>query len=216
MKHIKKSPEPSRLTQWKQKLGSRTPDWKSFSQPVKNEVYESLLQEQGYICCYCSRPISRKNCHIEHFKPKSVYRNLTFEYTNLIASCQGEDENKPRVPVHCGHTKRAWFDEELMVSPLDPNCEDFFKYSGFGEILPTDDLDKRAAAKTTIEKLALDINKLRKLRRVAIDAALQTVQDLTDAEIQQFAQAYQQLDGEGRYTPFCDVIVYTLKQYFVA
>ncbi|MDF5728863.1 MAG: TIGR02646 family protein [Rhizonema sp. PD38] len=88
MKHIKKSQEPSSLTQWKQKLGSRTPDWKSFSQPVKNEVYQSLLQEQGYICCYCSRPISRQNCHIEHFKPKSVYRNLTFDYTNLIASCQ--------------------------------------------------------------------------------------------------------------------------------
>ncbi len=216
MKYIQKSKEPRSLTEWNKRLGNKTPNWKSFTQSVKNDVYQSLLQEQGYICCYCSRPISRKACHIEHFKPKSVYKNLTFEYTNLIASCQGEDEKKPRVPVHCGHTKRAWYDEELMVSPLNPSCEDFFKYSGFGEILPTDDLDQQAAAKTTIAKLALDISKLRKLRRAAIDAALQAIQGLSDAEIQQLTQGFLELDGEGRYTPFCEVIAYILKQYFVA
>ncbi len=103
-----------------------------------------------------------------------------------------------------------------MVSPLNPSCEDFFKYSGFGEILPTDDLDKQAAAKTTIAKLALDISKLRKLRRTAIDAALQAIQGLNDAEIQQLTQGFLALDAEGRYTPFCEVIAYILKQYFVA
>lgn len=214
MKYIKKSQEPSSLTEWNKRRGNKTPNWKSFSQPVKNDVYYSLLKEQGYICCYCGRPISRKECHIEHFKPKSVYKELTFEYTNLIASCQGEDEERPRVPVHCGHKKQAWYDEELMVSPLNPKCADFFRYSGFGEILPVDDPDKQLAAKTTITKLALDINKLRKLRRVAIDTAMQASQSLTDTEIQQLAQGFQQLDAEGRYTPFCHVIAYVLEQYF--
>ena len=216
MKYIKKNKEPSRLTAWNKKRGNKTPDWKNFTQLVKDEVYHALLKEQGYICCYCGRPIARKQCHIEHFKPKSVYKNLTFEYTNLIASCQGEDEQRPRVPVHCGHKKQAWFDEDLMVSPINPNCENFFKYSGFGEILPTDDPDMQAAAKTTIAKLALGIDKLRKLRRAAIDAVLQATSGLTDAEIQQLAEGYQKLDADGRYTPFCTVITYILKQYFVA
>lgn len=216
MKYIHKSKEPKSLTEFNKRLGNKTPNWKAFTQSVKNEVYESLLKEQGYICCYCSRPISRKQCHIEHFKPKSVYKHLTFNYTNLIASCQGEDEDRPRVPVHCGHKKQAWYDEELMVSPLNPNCADFFKYSGFGEILPTDDPDKQLAAKTTVAKLALDINKLRKQRRVAIDTALQAIQGLTDAEIRLLAQGFQELDSEGRFTPFCEVIAYVIKQYFVA
>jgi uncharacterized protein (TIGR02646 family) len=213
MKYIQKKREPDTLTKWKQKR-ERIPDWKSFSKSVKDVVYYSLLEEQGYICCYCGRPIARKQCHIEHFKPKSVYKHLTFEYTNLIASCQGEDEERPRVPIHCGHKKQAWFDEELMISPLDKNCETYFKYSGFGEILPTDDPDKQAAAKTTIQKLALDINKLRKLRRAAIDAVLQATNGLTDEEIQLLAEAYNKRGSDGRYTPFCTAITYILKQYF--
>jgi uncharacterized protein (TIGR02646 family) len=214
MKPIQKNPQPESLTKWQQKLGNRTPDWKSFSKSVKDDVYDSLLQEQGYICCYCGRPISRNQCHIEHFRPKSVYRHLTFEYTNLIASCQGEDEDRPRVPVHCGHKKQAWFDEELMISPLEPKCGDYFKYSGFGEILPTDNPDKQVAAKTTIQKLALDINKLRKLRRAAVDAALQATDGLTPEDIQLLAQAYEQRDSDGKFTPFSATITYILNQYY--
>jgi uncharacterized protein (TIGR02646 family) len=214
MKYIQKSREPDSLTKWKQKLGKRTPDWKSFPQAIKNEVYQSLLQEQGYICGYCGMSIARKQCHIEHFRPKSVYRHLTFDYTNFIASCQGEDEHRPRVPVHCGHKKHAWFDEELMISPLDPKCGEYFQYSGFGEILPSEHPDKQAAGKTTIQKLALNIDKLRKMRRAAIDAVLQATAGLTDEEIQLLTQAYLKPDADGRFTPFCVAITYTLKQYF--
>lgn len=214
MKYIKKNPEPLSLTKWNQRRGGKTPDWKSFSKSVKDSVYESLLEEQGYICCYCQRRISRRECHIEHFRPKSVYKNLIFDYKNLIASCQGEDEKRPTVPVHCGHKKRAWFDEELMISPLNPDCEQYFKYSSFGEIIATDDPEKQAAAKTTIEKLALDINKLSKMRRVAIDAALAVMEGLSDAEIEELAVSFKLPDAEGKFTPFSTVIIYMLKEYF--
>jgi uncharacterized protein (TIGR02646 family) len=214
MKYIQKGQEPISLTEWKQEGDRKSSNWKSFDRDVKNDVCHALLKEQGYICCYCGSSIARKECHIEHFKPKSVYKNLTFEYTNLFASCQGEDEKCPRVPVHCGHKKNNWYDDDLMVSPLDPNCANYFKYSGYGEILPTENPQKQAAAKSAIAKLALDINKLTKMRRTAIDAALQATVGLTDAEIQLLAQGYQQLDREGRYTPFCAAISYILKQYF--
>ncbi len=41
-----------------------------------------------------------------------------------------------------------------MVSPLKPNCTDFFRYTGSGEILPANILDKKEkkAAVTTIDK----------------------------------------------------------------
>ena len=214
MKHIQKDPEPGSLTSYNQRLGNRTPNWKSFNKSVKTDVYHALLKEQGYICCYCGISIARKNCHIEHYRPKSKYKHLTFNYTNLIASCQGEDEQRPTKPVHCGHKKGGWFDEDLMISPLDPKCPDYFKYTGSGEILATDNPDKQDAAETTIHRLALNINKLTKMRRKAIDAALQVVQGLDDTEIKILAQAYQELDSEGRYTPFWAAIAYTFKQYF--
>ncbi len=214
MKYIKKNQEPSSLTAWNKRQVKKKPNWNSFTKSVKSDVYAELLKEQGYICGYCGISITRKNCHIEHFRPKSVYTELTFEYRNLIASCQGEDLVRPTKPVHCGHKKGAWFDEELMISPLDPKCGDYFKYSGFGEILPTDDIDKQLAAKTTIGRLALNIDKLKEMRRVAIDAVLQVTEGLSDEEIQILAQAYQQVDKEGRYTPFWATVAYTFKQFF--
>ncbi len=214
MKYIHKGEEPSSLTEWNQQLGNNIPNWKFFDRDVKNDVFQALLKEQGYICCYCGNSIARKECHIEHFQPKSLYKNLTYAYNNLLISCQGEDEKRPRVPVHCGHKKNNWYDEELIVSPLNVNCAEFFRYSGYGEILPTDDLDKQVAAKTTIAKLALNIDKLKNMRKVAIDAAIEATDGLTDAEIQLLAQGYEKLDTKGRYTPFCGAITYLLRTYF--
>ena len=216
MKHIKKSQEPEKFTNWK---ALENDDWKpnwdeNFQTPEKPVVHDALLKEQGYICCYCGMRITRETSHIEHLKPRSTYPNLALEYTNLIASCQGESEEPPTVPVHCGHKKKYWYDENLMVSPLKINCAEFFKYPASGKIQPTDNLGKKAVAETTIKKLALDIDKLQKMRRVAIDAALLATEGLTEIEIKLLAEGYEKLDVDGQHTPFCAAISYLLKNYF--
>lgn len=108
MKHIIKGQEPENFTKWK---ALENDDWKpswdeNFQTPEKPVVHDALLNEQGYICCYCGMRITRITSHIEHLKPRSNYPNLALEYTNLIASCQGESEEPPTVPVHCGHLYR--------------------------------------------------------------------------------------------------------------
>lgn len=101
-----------------------------------------------------------------------------------------------------------------MVSPLEINCADFFKYTGAGEIQPTDDESKKAAAEMTIDKLGLNIDKLKNMRRIVIDAVLQDIYQFSAEEIQQLAQSYEQLDNNGQYTPFCPAIAYILQNYF--
>lgn len=215
MKYVRKSKEPESFTKWKALANENwTPTYDGLRGREKTDVCNRLLQEQGYTCCYCGMRITRENSHIEHLKPQSSYPHLALEYTNLLASCQGESEEPPSLPVHCGHKKDDWYDENLMVSPLDANCGNFFIYSGSGEILPTDDLGKQATAATTISQLALDIDKLRAMRREAIDGVLFAIEGLTDEEIQKFAQSYEQLDPNGQYTPFCAVIAYILKAYY--
>ncbi|MCC5617676.1 hypothetical protein LC605_21805 [Nostoc sp. CHAB 5836] len=113
-----------------------------------------------------------------------------------------------------GHKKKYWYDENLMVSPLEINCADFFKYPASGEIKPTDNAGKKAIAETTIKKLALDIDKLQKMRKKAIDGALLATEGLTEIEIQLLAEGYQELDANDQYTPFCAAITYLLKNYF--
>ena len=213
MKHIEKGSEPQSLTAYNKKVSAST-KWKSFNRKVKNDVYDSILHEQGYICCYCGIRISRKKCHIEHYRPKSKYTHLTFDYSNLISSCQGEDEQRPTKPVHCGHKKGGWFDEELMISPLDPNCSSYFRYTGAGEILATPDTEHQEAAETTIKMLALDINKLKKMRRKVVDGVIQATQDLSEEEIKQLSEAWLERDTSGRYEPFWATIDYVLKQFY--
>ncbi|MBD2566832.1 retron system putative HNH endonuclease [Anabaena lutea] len=219
MKYIEKGKEPEIFTIWKaQKNDDWEPYWNTkytnFQAPEKPVVHDALLKEQGYICCYCGIRIFKETSHIEHLQSRSKYPDLALEYTNFMASCQGEDEDEPTVPVHCGHQKKEWYDENLMVSPLEPNCADFFKYPASGEILPTDDLDKKDAAETTIKNLALDIDKLRNLRKAAIEAALFDLENLSEEEVQRLALGYELPDSTGKYTPFCSAIIYILKSYF--
>lgn len=215
MKYIRKSEEPESLANLK---ALSNEDWKPTYEDdcrgeVKTQLHDSLLQEQGYICCYCGISITKKNSHIEHLKPRSIYPKLALDYKNLLASCQRDRER--REPQHCGVKKDDWYDEQLMVSPLDVNCANFFRYAASGEILPTDEQDLQEAAQTTIEKLGLGIEKLRLIRSAAIDGALLAIEGLTDEEKLLFAQGYEKPDANGQYEEFCAAIAYILNQYFI-
>ena len=58
MKKITKGTEPSEFTAWKSedKMAHR-PNWKRLRAPLKTIIHESLMSEQGYICCYCESRI---------------------------------------------------------------------------------------------------------------------------------------------------------------
>lgn len=86
MKYIKKDREPEAFRTWKALSNEDwQPSWENFQKPERVTVHEALLKEQGYICCYCGRRIDdRKNSHIEHLKPRTLYSDLQLEYTNLI------------------------------------------------------------------------------------------------------------------------------------
>ena len=227
MRYIKKQQAPPKFTEWKDTADENwQPFWNSkatnFRNPQKKSVHESLLEEQGYICCYCQRRIDLNNSHIEHFKPKDedYYPELSLEYNNFLASCQKEkitledSEEKIREyaesPVHCGHAKGNWYDEKLTVSPLIQNCADYFRYTEAGEILPSEDPDKNEAAKVTIEKLGLD--KLNDKRRAVIKD-LFGEEELTKEEIEKFIASFDKVNEEDKYDPFCNVLIYILKQY---
>jgi uncharacterized protein (TIGR02646 family) len=213
VKYIKKSEEPESFTVWKNLANEDwQPSWDDFRKPQKIHVHDSLLQEQGFICCYCGRRITKDISHIEHLKPRKTHQNLALEYTNLLASCQRERERKE--PLHCGSKKDEWYDENLMVSPLDINCAEFFRYTEDGQILSTEVLEKKSAADTTINKLDLNIDKLKKMRSDAIEGILEGFEELTEDEQQKLLQAFCQPDDNGQNQEFCAAIAYILKNYF--
>lgn len=130
MRYIQKGEEPEKLANWKSLANEDwQPTYEELRGDIKIDLHDTLLKEQGYLCCYCEMRVTRSNSHIEHFKPRTFYPELSLEYSNLLASCQRERE--PKEPQHCGVKKEDWYDEQLMVSPVIANCGDFFSLHGF-------------------------------------------------------------------------------------
>ena len=70
--------------------GNEPAAWKSYRETsgvdfdAIPELKEALLNEQGYICCYCMNGIKEDNMKVEHYKPRSIYPALKMDYTNLL------------------------------------------------------------------------------------------------------------------------------------
>jgi uncharacterized protein (TIGR02646 family) len=214
VKYIHKTNEPEVLANFKAQANDDwQPNYANFGGQDKREFHSYLIAEQGHICCYCGARIIQAESHIEHFKPKSRYRHLELDYFNLLASCQ--DRLQAKVPIHCGKSKDHWFDDRLLVSPLIADCEDFFEYTAIGEILPSRVTEKAERGEKTIEKLRLNIPKLQAVRASTIDSIYNDPDlqlPLSDDEIDKLIHYYSQTDSAGYYQPYCQSIVYLLKQ----
>lgn len=163
MKYIQKGPEPEELLLWKaQANGDWSPSFKALRGCEKQALYQSLLKEQGAICCYCEQRITQESSHIEHLKPQEREDVDDLDFSNMLCSCikiriKGAEN-------HCGVRKDNWFDENLFVTPIQSNCEQQFRYSFNGQIHSTND-----ASEETIHRLGLNCSKLQRLRKAAID-----------------------------------------------
>ncbi len=196
MKHIRKqSTEPAELTAFKQAANE---DWKptyqDLTKPAKQAIATALMQEQGYICCYCESRIAAADSHIEHLIPQDDPTCNPLDYGNMLCSCL--QQARKGEPLHCGHAKG---NRVLPITPLEPHCEQVFAYTIDGHI--------RAAANgaaETIKILRLDIPKLRAKREEAITPFLDA--NLSPQEFNDFVIGYLQKDVYGRFNPFYTTI----------
>jgi len=207
MKHIAKDQNTPDFDEWKASANyDCQPTYEDLSITTKKEVKYSLMKEQGYICCYCERRLTDDGSHIEHFNPQSNNAVNPLDYANMLCSCQNQlEQGEPR---HCGHLKGDWFDNQLLVSPLDPDCEGHFAYTADGKIQPAEKSDD--AARMTIEKLGLNVNKLNALRKKAIEPFLD--ENLSEQDFSQFVSGYLRKNTGGMFGEFWTTIDYIFVQ----
>ncbi len=217
MRFIPKNPEPASFTDWQQQANADwQPTWENFQKPEKTDVLDALLQAQGHICCYCGQRISHTISHIEHLKPRKHFPTEKLAYSNFLASCPGypEDELQTAKPLQefCGHKKSDWYDAKLFVTPLTPDCSEYFRYTASGEILPSTEPNREAAAKTTIARLGLNHPKLDRGRRIALEGIFDNLESLTNEDLKRLINGYGHPNQNGALTPYCAAIIYQLKQ----
>ncbi|ALG67811.1 retron system putative HNH endonuclease [Beggiatoa leptomitoformis] len=61
----------------------------------KESLKKQLYQEQKGLCCYCGTQLKLDELIIEHLNPKSLFPAMTFDYSNLYASCKGGKGDTP-------------------------------------------------------------------------------------------------------------------------
>ena len=142
--------------------------WNKYKEKRKLKEY-ILENEQNYLCGYCEAQVDLDNSHIEHIEPKINNLDLlTFEYSNLLVSCNGTCFSDEKISNTCGHKKGKNFNKKLFLDPTKhKNIREQFKYLENGEIEPNGKKNKEA--KYTLELLELNCPKS-KLKEARIKA----------------------------------------------
>ncbi|HZW40405.1 MAG TPA: HNH endonuclease [Ignavibacteriaceae bacterium] len=107
----------------------------------KTKVVKALWKMQKKKCCYCESliPEAGHMKAVEHFRPKSIFRNLTNHWPNLLLSCsQCNGKKSDKFPMKLcnknGQNSVIWlkkdsknrslinkFGKLLLINPSDPN-----------------------------------------------------------------------------------------------
>lgn len=116
---------------WTQDLMSAVAKYGSYKQiPEKekkglvsyyrhDDIKEALIISSFEKCSFCEgKPSESGNVEVEHFKPKSIYPEYTFKWSNLLPSC-----------TKCNGSKRNHdTGSEPIVNPYEINPETIFYY----------------------------------------------------------------------------------------
>ena len=218
MKKIEKTTEPSTLTHYRSSISHANMNdssiYADFPQKTKqgckdgevDNLRKQLLQEQGYICCYCMSRIDCDNSKIEHFKPQTHHRNLQIDYQNLFIACSGGEGQRAK-EQYCD-TKKG--ESELkkvdLLSSFDGEIA--YKKESRGIKIYSEDSDLNS----DIEQiLNLNVNVLYKNRKEIYDNTIARLKqkefkpDYIKRIINHFKDKH-----NGKYEPFCQMIVYFL------
>ena len=145
MKQINKNQEPRVLLQYRASAGT----FGNIPANVQTALKQSLLDEQGYICCYCMKRIPQTlrkeeidtntpDCKIEHFKCQAGFEDQELNYQNLLLACHG-NHGFPRFMQTCD-TFKGNTDLTYNPSNRERNIESLIKYRANGEIYSDDEI----------------------------------------------------------------------------
>lgn len=149
MIEIKKGREPRRLETYRQKPGANYADLNNGedNKDLKNEILESLLNEQGHLCAYCMRRIPERRklpygipkVSIEHWYPQNpdtkndIGQGL--DYRNMFAVCAGNRGCGDQRYLTCD-AKRG--NKQLIVNPCSVDTLKSIGYYADGTIYSSD------------------------------------------------------------------------------
>lgn len=227
MKHIIKNiaNEPESLRNSRNDSQNTTYESANFDATA---LKQALLDEQGYLCAYCMGKISlefnenhKPKVEVEHLKPREKYPELSLDYNNLIAVCNGLSNAYPekRQYHHCDKTqgnegKMNGMVELKTLNPLHKSSsETLLIYTLNGEIKSINDNPDVENDLNVI--LNLNNETLIKKRRIVIDVVKESL--IKEKPAQQWTKALFEkhlkiwsIRYNGKFRQYCMIAIWFL------
>ena len=210
MKKITKGKEPISLTKYRSSIPIVDMEKPNIYDDYREKdiLRTQLLEEQGYLCCYCMSQITERNSKIEHFKAQSLFRDKQIKYSNLFVACKGGEGTKE----HSCDTLKG--NKSLNTINLTLKIESDLKYSKQGEISSV------ISTETKVSSLTKEINDVLNLNSIILTKnRKQTYEDfknkykgkLSKRELKRAIKFYQTKEN-GRYPPYSEMMVFLLNK----
>ena len=217
LKRITKTVEPKNLIEYRNKFSKEeiknSDIYSGYIHKTKEDCYRDnenlrkiLLEEQGYICCYCMSRISCDISKLEHFKPQSNYKSLQLDYKNLFVACKGGEGSQEQF---CDTNKG---NEELKNINLLEDIDNKIIYKKSRKEIVIDSEDKDTKDDLN-DILNLNAKILKENRKEKFDEIMQKLKlkNFNKNYIQKTSKFFQ-TKTEGQYPEFCEMIVYYLEK----
>lgn len=207
MRAIVKGKEPESLAEYRNKVRNREDGYGGYDgYREKDELRESLIREQGCLCCYCCLGITKDSMRIEHWIPQATRSELALIYSNMLAACcGGEDGTKDE--RHCDVSKG---DREIKYSPANPAhaIESKISYYSNGEIRSScSEFDKQID-----DVLNLNNEDFKSHRRTALQAIRKWKRSKGKTKGAIHAKITKLTDASGTLEPMSPVAVWYLRR----
>lgn len=230
MKNIVKEQEPKTLVEYrctnKSSLTYKSARNIFDNYKDKNKgLKQALLEDQGYICCYCMQRIGNNpSTKIEHFHPISKYPEKTLDYNNLFVACNGITTSRPTNKEekrirHCDTSKGDCEGKkkikndscDLTINPISGE-KYITSYSNNGEIKYLDLVENDIEEILNLNNHILKRNRKAILKAVITEITRKRNSAWTVSQIKNKIREYQEKNKEDKYKSYCKVVIYFLEK----
>lgn len=206
MRTIRKGPEPRSLTEYRLQTGAT---YEAY--PNRDELRESLVEEQRGLCCYCLGRIRPEwgAMKVEHWRCQERYEDHALSYANLLGACLG-NEGQPEHAQHCDTRKG---NSDLSRNPANPDhrVSELIRYLGDGRVEAED-----APFNEELERvLNLNAAKLRNNRRSVVEAFHVSIGkrgELSRPQLEVWLREWSGDDTVGELPEYSEVVAYWLRK----
>lgn len=170
-----------------------------------DDLRESLIKEQGYICAYCMRRIGleQHNTRIEHILPQTLITTKeAMNYGNMVLCCDGCMSGTEKEMTHCDRHKG---DDVITISPFDSHLQEKISYKRDGTITsPHPEIEKDLNTTLNLNIPLLKLN--RKNVREGLIKQLDRKAAWKKADLERILARYSYMDNQGMLIEYCGVV----------